>query len=273
MLPDLESEAPNRLQDPLDLRATPRMAADLPVSLYVSGLAGPIPARVRDLSTTGACVATPGPFALKSLQRTVISLPSGSLSIDSEGCWQRDGEADDVMLTGVNFTNPPPEVLDHLWALVFAAGQKLARFLIDHTQLYELGVEEGLGLAQSSRYRDIPAGRTIYRQDTSVAGEDSVFILIEGSVALQARVRDAIEIETQRLHPGELFGGWPLLGDGGHAESAVAVEDSRLLEIDRQAYRFLRQTKPWLGYRLGQALLRAHATRLRALFTRIQNQL
>ena len=115
ILPDLESDASVSLQDPLDLRATPRMAADFRVNLYVTGLAGPIPARVRDLSTTGACVATAGSFALKSLQRAVLSLPSG--------------------------------------------------------------------------------------------------------------------------------------------------------------YRFLRQTKPWLGYRLGQSLLRAHATRLRGLFARLQNNL
>jgi hypothetical protein len=273
MLPDFKDNPNEALQDPLDLRATPRMAADLPVNLYITGLAGPIPARIRDLSTTGACVATPAPFASKSLQRTVISLPTGSVTLNSEGCWQRDGEADDVILTGLNFIDPSAEALDHLWQLVFSAGQTLARFLVEQTRIFELGVEEGLGLAQFSRYRDIPAGRTIYRQDTSAEGEDSIFILIKGCVALQARVRDTFEIETQRLSPGELFGGWPLLCGGEHAESAVAVEDSRLLEIDRQAYRFLRQTKPWLGYRLGQALLRTHATRLRALITRVQDKL
>ncbi len=51
MLP--ETKYDNRsiaLVDPLDLRAAPRVAADLPASLYSTNMAGPIPCRVRDLS-------------------------------------------------------------------------------------------------------------------------------------------------------------------------------------------------------------------------------
>ena len=137
----------------------------------------------------------------------------------------------------------------------------------------ELGVDESLGLVQLSRFRDIPVGRFIYRQDTCEAGEDSIFIVLRGSVVLQARVREALEIETERLGPGELFGGLPLLADVTHAESAVAADDTRLIEIDREAFRYLRLAKPWLGYRLAQALLRISASRLRALFARLQDEL
>jgi CRP-like cAMP-binding protein len=134
-------------------------------------------------------------------------------------------------------------------------------------------VDEGLGLAQLSRFRDIPVGRFIYRQDSCEPGEDSIFIVLRGSVALQVRVRDAKEIETERLGPGELFGGLPLLADVTHTESAVAADDTRLIEIDREAFRYLRLAKPWLGYRLAQALLRITTSRLRALFARLQGEL
>ncbi len=274
MLPETEyDDSSISLVDPLDLRASPRVAADLAASLYSTDMAGPIPCRVRDLSVTGACIATASPFALKSVQRVVVSLPRGSLILEAQGTWQRDAQADDVILSGLKFCDPPKEALDQLWELVFSIGQKLARFLIERTQLHELGVEEGLGLAQTSRFRDIPAGRTIYRQDTALAGEESIFVLIEGAVALQARVRDAFDVETHRLKPGDMFGGLPLIGGGPHAETAIAVENSRLLKIDRQAYRFMRQTRPWLGYRVGQALLRTYAVRLRELSVRLQREL
>ena len=274
MLPEIELDNPSiELSDPLDLRGVPRVAADLPASLYSTDMAGPIPCRVRDLSVTGACIATASPFALKSVQRVVVTLPRGSLALDAQGTWQRDAQADDVILSGLKFCDPPKESLDQLWELVFSIGQQLARFLLERTQLQELGVEEGLGLAQTSRFRDIPAGRIIYRQDTALAGEESIFVLVEGTVALQARVRDAFDVETHRLHPGDMFGGLPLIGAGPHAETAVAVVNSRLLEIDRQAYRFMRQTRPWLGFRVGQALLRTYAVRLRELSIRIHREL
>ena len=122
-----------------------------------------------------------------------------------------------------------------------------------------------MGLAQVSRFRKVPYGQTLYRQGTMKKGEDSIYVILEGTVVLQARVRDAIETEIARLSSGDLFGGLPLLASVAHCESAVANSDVQLLEIDRQAYIHIRATKPWLGQRLGNALLRVTAERFHSL--------
>ena len=106
------------------------------------------------------------------------------------------------------------------------------------------------------------AGDTIYRQGTRGEGNDSIYLITEGRVTLQLRIRGAIEQTLTTLSTGDLFGGMPLLADLPHSESAIADTEVRLLEVDQAAFRHLRSMKPWLGHRLGVALLRVHAQRM-----------
>jgi CRP-like cAMP-binding protein len=149
-----------------------------------------------------------------------------------------------------------------VWDQVLDSGKRLARFLYERTALHELGLEEAMGLAQVTRFRSMSAGDLIYRQGHRDKGTDSIFLITEGEVTLQIRVRDAFERPLDHLTVGDLFGGLPLLADLPHAESAVANTDVQLLEIDAAAFRHLRSMKPWLGHRLGTALLRVHAQRM-----------
>jgi len=248
--------------DPLEVRSIPRVGADLPIELYATDFGGALIGRTRDLSIGGACIATPSPFSIKSVQQLAISFPTKRLALRAVGCWQREDPSGQVVLTGIEFEHPTDAQLDLIWNEVLDAGKKLARFLFEHTSLQELGLEEAMGLAQVTRFRSLSAGDLIYRQGTSSSGSDSIFVIAEGSVTLQVRVRDAIERPLAQLGVGELFGGLPLLADLPHAESAVANGNVRLLEIDAAAYRHLRSMKPWLGHRLGVALLRVHAQRM-----------
>ena len=248
--------------DPLEVRNNPRVGADLAVELYATDFGGALLGRTRDLSIGGACIATPSPFNVKSVQRVVLDLPSQKIMLNAVGCWQRDDPAERVVLTGVQFENAHSEQLDLVWDQVLDSGKRLARFLYEKTALHELGLEEAMGLAQVTRYRALEPGDQIYRQGQRGEGGDSIFLITEGTVTLQVRVRDAIERPLCQLQVGDLFGGLPLLADLPHAESAIADTRVKLLELDSEAFRHLRSMKPWLGHRLGVALLRVHAQRV-----------
>lgn len=251
--------------DPLELRSNPRVGTDLPVELYASDFGGALLGRTRDLSIGGACIATASPFSVKGLDRVVLHLPSRSVTLRAAGCWQREDPADEVVLSGIRFDEPTPEAMDEVWDHVLDSGKRLARFLYEHTALHELGLEEAMGLAQVTRYRSARPGDFIYRQGTRTPGSDSIFLITEGSVMLQVRVRDAIERTLCRLETGDLFGGLPLIADLPHMDSAVANTSVNLLELDAGAFRHLRSLKPWLGHRLGVTLLRVHAQRMATL--------
>jgi hypothetical protein len=251
--------------DPLELRSNPRVGTDVPVELYATDFGGALLGRTRDLSIGGACIATQSPFAIKALHKIVLGFPSENVALEAVGCWQREEPAERLILTGVQFENAQPEELEVVWDQILDAGKHLARFLYERTALHELGLEEAMGLAQVTRYRTMSAGDLIFRQGQRNLGSDSIFLIMEGQVTLQFRVRDAIERPLTQLCTGDLFGGLPLLADLPHAESAVADTQVRLLELDAAAFQHLRVTKPWLGHRLGVALLRVHAQRLSGL--------
>jgi hypothetical protein len=256
---DSESSPP---VDPLELRSNPRVGTDLAVELYATDFGGALLGRTRDLSIGGACIATQSPFAIKSLQKIVVGFPSQNLALEAVGCWQREEPAERLILTGVKFENAEPEQLEIVWDQILDAGKHLARFLYERTALHELGLEEAMGLAQVTRYRTMSPGDLIFRQGQRSLGNDSIFLITEGRVTLQFRIRDAIERPLAQLGVGDLFGGLPLLAELPHAESAIADSNVRLLELDAAAFQHLRVTKPWLGHRLGVALLRVHAQRI-----------
>jgi len=264
----------NRTEDPLDARSTPRVGADFSVEIFSSEFAGSLPGRTRDLSIGGTCIATASPFDVKSVNRIAISLPGQeTLILQVSGCWQREESSAELMLTGLSFDYMTESDLDAIWNFVLDSGKYLARFLSEHSEIHELGLEDAVGLSQMTRYRDIPARHTLYRQGTRKPGEDSIYMLLEGSVILQVRARDAVDIEIARLEPGQFFGGFPVLADVPHVDTAETATDVRLLEIDRHAFEYIRIAKPWLGYRLGSAMLRISAQRLSTLFERVRDRL
>ena len=263
--PEYSSRDPRTLGvllDPLEVRLNPRVGLEIPVQISTADFGGTLLGRTRELSIGGACIATQSPFLFKSLQRVTLSLPTQNLSIDAVGCWQLEDPQDNAILTGIAFANPHPEHVDLIWNEVLDAGKKLARFLYEKSSLSALGLEEAMGLAQVTRSRALAAGQVIYRQGTRGAQSDSIFLLTEGSVTLQLRIRDAIEQPLAQLSAGDLFGGLPLPADLPHAETATTNTEVRLLEVNRAAFRHLRSMKPWLGHRLSVALFRVHAQRL-----------
>lgn len=249
-------------------RRSARVGSDLPVQLYADGFRGPLPARSREIGVAGICIATPSAFALKSVRRVALNLPSGPITLDAEGRWQIDASGDDVVLSGLEFIDPSPVAIESLESLVLETGRKLARFLAAESDLRDLGREEIVGLAHTTRFRDVTAGRSIYREGTRLPGEDSIFIVGTGGVILQTRVRNATEMTVARLRPGQVFGGMPLVADIDHADTAVADTDCRLLEIDREAYRYLVTSRPALAQGLAFAVAHAYGARLLDILSR-----
>ncbi len=254
-------------------RANPRVGADIPVDLYAGDFPGALPGRARDVGIGGLCIATASPFAFKSVHRVRLFLPGTHLDVEAEGRWQRNASGEDMVLTGVAFVRPPPEIVNLLWDLVLESAKQLARFLHAGSDLSDLGLDEAMGLAQLTRYREVPRGRLVYREDRIEAGEDSFFVVARGAIVLEARVRGARNVPFDRLGVGALFGGLPLLADVPPSETAVADQDSRLLEIDRQAYEHLATVKPRVAQRLAYLASRAGARRARELLLRARNEL
>lgn len=270
MMPFFRDTLAGPLENPIEMRTQPRVGTNYPVRIHSRDFPIPLEGRTRDLSVDGTCVVTTIPFTVKSIYRIELTLPHQTLSLETEGRWQRDEPIEDLVLTGLSFVTPDAASRDVLWSTVLSSGQQLARFLYERSGLHELGLEEAMGLAQVTRYRHAHSGRTLYTQDTRSPGEDSIFLLTQGRVSLRVRIRDVRDLDFADLGPGELFGGFPLVADLAHTESAIAESDCSLLEIDGTAYRYLCTARPWLAQKLATALVRISAIRLREIYTRCQ---
>ena len=91
--------------------------------------------------------------------------------------------------------------------------------------LQQASSEELAQVAQISQEVDYEAGASIYAEGDA---PDALFVVISGSVGLR---RGSEEIGT--VAEGEAFGSWALFDEAPRVASAVAVDVTRLLKVDR----------------------------------------
>lgn len=261
------------LEQTLQLRAVPRVGADYEASVFSRDFGGALAARTRDLGIGGVCIATASPFSFRSVQKIVITLPDGKLSLEAKGMWQKTEHAERVILTGLEFIEPDAGVVDQLWDLVMDGAKALARFLHGDSDLAHLSPDEAVGVAHASRWRNVPAGRYVYRGDAERSGDASIFIVQSGTVILQLRLRGVADRTVACLGPGRMFGGISVVAEGLPTESALARDDVRLLEIHEGAFRYLCAAKPWLAQRIAHSVTLAYARRAGTLLAELSEQL
>ena len=95
-------------ESPFEQRSAPRVACNVTGELQFGGI-GRLACRLRDVGIGGVCVQTPWPFALSSLRSVTMHLPGEPLTLDVEGCWQREATAERAIFTGLRFVRPAEE--------------------------------------------------------------------------------------------------------------------------------------------------------------------
>lgn len=249
-----------------ETRSDPRVGVELRAEVVSDQFSGSLPAVTRDLSVGGACIATRSPIAASSLHHVVLHLPAGPVRVPAAGRWQVVHAPTGAVLTGVKFVGLSAEQQDLIWDHVLEVTKDLARFLLRKSDLRDVGIDGAMSLAQASRLCIVGAGSAVFQQGggDGERPQNSFFVLREGSVLLRTRLRGAIERDIATVQPGELLGGLPMFAAAGHAESAVARSQSRLIEIDERAYLYLMQARPWVAQKLAFAAAQTYARRLHA---------
>jgi CRP/FNR family transcriptional regulator, cyclic AMP receptor protein len=131
--------------------------------------------------------------------------------------------------------------------------------------LQGIAEEELVRIASVAQVQGIPAGTALFRQGETLP---YIFVVVEGSVALELRVpgRGATRIHT--IGPGELIGWSPLLSELPMTATARALLPTRVVAINAAQVLALCHHDPQFGFTLMQRTAQALATRLDA--TRLQ---
>lgn len=231
-------------------RLGPRVAAYIPIQIYLRNQRAPLLARSRDLGIGGVCVATSTGFPIREVDRVSIEFPRGALASPARGCWQRRIEDEEAISSGIEFLDCPLEVRSVLAEIMQRRAHEIACFLEESDAPPGLDLDDRIELAKFSRLRQIPSRRMIYRASEREA--ESLFVVFRGSVALHATGEPSLGRIVQQ---GSCFGGRSLLADLPSVDSCLAREDTQLLEVDVHAYRFLEFARPILARRILHAIL------------------
>jgi hypothetical protein len=252
----------------MEVRTDPRVGCELAVEFWSSQMSGSLRAVSRDLSVGGICIMTRTPIDHRAIGKVRIQLPSGPLTLRTEGRWQQIHPTTGAILTGLSFKGLDAPTQDVVWDYVSEAGKQVARFLLRQSGIDGLGVDGAISLAHVSRLGLYGPGDMIYREGEEKSAPSSVLVLQEGEVVLRMRLRPAIEKDFAVLKPGEVFGGLPMLASVDQLETAVARTKVRLIEIDERAYLHLTRSRPGVAQQLAASVTKACTGRLRSALQR-----
>lgn len=253
-----------------DRRMAPRVAARFPAKLHCLQCPDAVTARSSDVGPGGVCVETQSAFDPSSLRRISIALPPGTVEAKAIAQWQRRNAAGTGILTGVSLRELDSRTTATLSSFVHERARELSGFLLDRSEVTGLQLDEALDLALFTRVAEFPSSSRIYEQNTQGTSGDSVFVVFDGTILLAASAPDGGEVQIEQICMGGVFGGLPLIGETPHTESAIALSDAILLEIDPYTFSFLQTTKPHVVNRLRVTLIRKKALQLKTLIERME---
>lgn len=126
------------------------------------------------------------------------------------------------------------------------------RALLDATALFG-GLDDAVltRLLPHVSLRWLGAKKTLYNQGQP---GNSVFVLIEGSMKLVRRTGGAREHVVRLIRPGEVLAETVLFSSNGYPATAVALENSRLLEVDARQFAVSLRENPLLAWNVMERL-------------------
>ena len=235
-------------------RMATRVAAIVPVELVFAGSRGGIlTARTTDIGTSGLCVKTESPVDGDSIHLVRLKLGRQDLELRVVSRWSSAIGSQVGSLTGLEFEETDARSEAALGRFVQERAMEIGTFLRSCSGFDELGFQEALELAMTTRIREVHSGDIIFGAP-SCGGCNSIFVLFRGSILLE-RNSDRRNQQGISVQPGEFFGGLPLIAGLESTQRAVATGPSTLLEFVDYSTSFLITHKPTLG----AALLRATA--------------
>lgn len=120
-------------------------------------------------------------------------------------------------------------------------------------------------LVPITEVKQVPAGSTLFRE-----GQDhsQIYLVIDGSIALDVRVSGQETKRLQTVGPGELLGWSPVLGQVEMTATARVLRPSRIVAIDAAQLLAICEHDPKFGFEFMRRTARALSKRLAA--TRLQ---
>jgi CRP-like cAMP-binding protein len=120
--------------------------------------------------------------------------------------------------------------------------------------------DELLELLRGIRPVEVAAGRHLMRQGDPA---DAMYVVDEGTLAVELVLDDGKVVEIERLGHGAVIGDLGLLDGRPRTAGVRALDDARLLRLDRQEFEFLLRHDRPAAYKVVRSICRTVCERLR----------
>lgn len=227
----------------VERRNSPRVGVDIDARLALAG-AGMLPCRARNIGYGGVGLEIASTVAIADVTRLDLLLDGGQvLQVPVTGCWTRPAKLEDSWLLGVQFEQMADEDRKLIHRKVHDAIQAIIPFLVDEAGIPGLTVDDAMDIALVTSLCQVTAGTYVSLCPSEYRWSDSLYLIIQGDVVIEAGSRRPPRFEV-RLGRGGAFGGFGLVTDLPAPLAAVTASETLLLEVAAASLSYLTRAKP-----------------------------
>lgn len=217
-----------------------------------------------NLSETGVCVqiARPPEVGQVVQLRITIYMQTTPMVLRAKAVWIRSDPENHAHYCGLGFVDPDPEQVELIRFYMAASTQILMEFLSEFPLFKDFTLEDCRNLTRIATRRELARREVLYYEGSDDRDLQGLFIVQKGLLAIFKGKRHNPEHQIAVVSPGQVFGETTLVMEQPHSASVKAVNQSTLIQINKQGFNYLKQDNPQLALKFMEMIARALAVRL-----------
>ena len=241
----------------------PRIITRFGVKLLIEG-AAPLSAWPVNLSETGACVRLnqmidPG----RTIQLEIrLGESAAPMTLAARTVWLRRDESHQAYYCGLGFVELDDEQLNCIREYVQLGGAMLLRFLSEFPLFEAFLPDDCQSLLKIVTLRELERKEILYEDGARDVDLQGLFIVQSGLLSIFKGPRPQPDRQLAVVSSGQIFGETTLVNDQPHSATIMAVNDSRLIQINKVGFLLLRKSEPQLALKIMDVVARTLAARL-----------
>jgi len=220
--------------------------------------------RPVNLSETGLCLRLKTNVTPDQPVQLQIRLgqEAETMQVNGRIVWVRRDPVNELYYCGVGFTDLSGDYLTKIRQYVELGSETLLAFLSEFPLFAEFSRDDCRSLLRIVTLRELDKKEILYVADTRDMDLQGLFIVQSGLLNIYSGSKPRLERHLAVVSPGQVFGENTLLTDQPHSATIMAVNPSRLIQINKIGFQLLSEKEPQLALKLMKVVARALVARL-----------
>ena len=217
-----------------------------------------------NLSETGACLRLKTKVTPDQQVQLQIRLGQDTDAMEVNGriVWVRHDPVNEVYYCGLGFTDLSNIQKMNIRQYADLGSETLLLFLSEFPLFEEFSRDDCRSLLRIVTLRELNKKEILYVAGARDMDLQGLFIVQSGLLNIYSGSQPRLERHLAVVSPGQVFGESTLLMDQPHSATIMAVNHSRLIQINKVGFQLLSEKEPQLALKLMKVVARALVARL-----------